>query len=76
MKIMEGQLKETLYAWPRDPNVEQPLAVTNSNIYKKNEVAYICGKIISIVCTDVWLLYQCINLTTYVICRSNWSSQS
>ncbi len=67
MKIMEGQLKETLYAWPRDPNVEQPLAVTNSNIYKKNEVAYICGKTISnvfafiidnsIVCTDVWLLY-------------------
>jgi hypothetical protein len=42
---MEGQLKETLYAWPHDPNVEEPLTVTNTNVYKNNEVTYICGKV-------------------------------
>lgn len=45
MKIMNGQLKETLYAWPHNPNVEEPLAVTDTNIYKNNEVTYICGKV-------------------------------
>lgn len=44
MKMLEGQLKETLFAWPLDPNLEQPLNVTDTNIYKKDEVAYICGK--------------------------------
>ena len=47
MKVMEGQLKETLYEWPHDKNVEEPLAVADTNIYKTNEVAYICGKNIS-----------------------------
>ena len=47
MKMMEGQLKETLYAWPQDPSVEEPLTVTNTNIYKNNEVTYICGKAVS-----------------------------
>ena len=47
MKMMEGQLKETLYAWPRDPSVNEPLNVTDTNIYKQNEVTYICGKVIS-----------------------------
>ena len=47
MKIMEGQLKETLFAWPHDPSVEEQLTETATNIYKNNEVTYICGKIIS-----------------------------
>jgi hypothetical protein len=44
---MEGQLKETLFAWPHDPSVEEQLTETATNIYKNNEVTYICGKIIS-----------------------------
>ena len=47
MKIMEGQLVETLFAWPRDPIVEEQLTEIDSKTYENNQVAHICGKIIS-----------------------------
>jgi cysteine dioxygenase len=42
VKVLDGQLKETLYAWPpSDVTEEQPLIQTDSNIYGRNGVAYI-----------------------------------
>lgn len=45
MKIVQGQLKETVYNWPRDRNVQEPLEVNRTKIHNTNEVTYICGKI-------------------------------
>ncbi|XP_046857591.1 cysteine dioxygenase type 1-like [Xenia sp. Carnegie-2017] len=45
MKIMEGQLKETLYSWPQNNDVEESLNVQECNYFKKDEVAYICDQI-------------------------------
>ena len=43
MKVMEGDLKETLFAWPESGEEEKPLEVKNINNYKKDEVTYISG---------------------------------
>lgn len=41
MKILDGQLKETLYDWPSESNTEQPLKVVGMNYFNTNSVAYI-----------------------------------
>jgi len=45
MKVMEGDLKETLFAWPESGEEEKPLEVKNINNYKKDEVTYISDEI-------------------------------
>ncbi|CAB3983582.1 cysteine dioxygenase type 1 [Paramuricea clavata] len=42
MKIMEGQLVETLFAWPHDPNVQEQLTEIDSKTYENDQVAHIC----------------------------------
>lgn len=44
MKILDGQLKETLYDWPSESNTEQPLKVVGMNYFNTNSVAYINGR--------------------------------
>lgn len=41
MKMLDGQLKETLYAWPSDSGKEEPLTATGINYYDTNSVTYI-----------------------------------
>ena len=44
VKVLDGQLQETLYDWPKDGAYEsQPLSEKHRMIVKKNEVAYMCG---------------------------------
>jgi len=42
VKIMDGQLKESLYDWPENPEDEtQPLRLRTANVYGRDEVTHI-----------------------------------
>lgn len=47
VKVLDGQLKETLFAWPpADTDAEQPLQQTSLSIYDKDGVTYINGALL------------------------------
>eukprot|EP00794_Sanderia_malayensis_P019575 gene19575-21506_t len=41
MKILDGQLQESLYGWPKDGTSNEQMEPLRKNLYNKNEVAYI-----------------------------------
>ena len=43
LKVLDGRLKETQFAWPSKSEPEKPLEPTGSRLYKTNEVNYING---------------------------------
>jgi cysteine dioxygenase len=49
MKVLTGQLKETLYSWPtREPTENgktSPLTITRESLFKENEVTYISDQL-------------------------------
>ncbi len=50
-QVLQGSLKETLYAWPDkkaiDDGKPSPLLVTKETTYSENEVTYMSDKVIS-----------------------------
>jgi cysteine dioxygenase len=45
VKVLQGQLKETRYAWPEDENEEAPMVAIGEDVYNQNEVTYMSDKI-------------------------------
>ena len=45
VKILDGDLQESMFAWPSDSQEETEMAKTDVNVYGKDGVAYINGKL-------------------------------
>ncbi|KJH42491.1 cysteine dioxygenase type I [Dictyocaulus viviparus] len=45
VKILEGVLVETKYAWPEDSNFEAPLKRLDQNYFEENSVSYMSDKL-------------------------------
>ena len=45
VKILDGELRETLYAWPKEGDQEQELKAVKVTTCNKNDATYINGKI-------------------------------
>ena len=43
VKILDGQLQESMYEWPSDSEEEKQMIKTDVHVYKKDGVAYING---------------------------------
>eukprot|EP00795_Rhopilema_esculentum_P003725 gene3725-14999_t len=41
MKVLDGELQETLYGWPQDGIENEKMDPLRKNIYRRNQVAYI-----------------------------------
>ena len=46
--MLEGQLDEVLFDWPKEEGSE--LLMKDTNKYNENECAYICGELLPEVC--------------------------
>ncbi|XP_070536583.1 cysteine dioxygenase type 1-like [Ptychodera flava] len=42
MKVLEGELQETMYAWPSESEPDKEMQESQKNMYNRDEVAYIC----------------------------------
>lgn len=47
VKILNGNLKETMYSWPSDRSDDSEMVQQNENIYSRDGVAYINGALIN-----------------------------
>ena len=46
MKLLDGEIQETLYGWPKDGVDNEKMDPVKVNCYQKNQVAYINGKVL------------------------------
>ena len=46
MKLLDGEIQETLYGWPKDGVDNEKMDPEKVNCYQKNQVAYINGKVL------------------------------
>ena len=44
MKVIDGQVQETLYGWPVEGVENEKMKMLRKNVYGMNQVAYINGK--------------------------------
>ena len=44
MKILQGKLTETQFAWPSKEDLKKPMKVIRANTHETEQVAYINGK--------------------------------
>ena len=44
MKVLDGNIQETLYGWPKDADTNEHLEPLKKNIYSRGQVAYINGR--------------------------------
>ena len=44
MKVLDGKLLETKFAWPSKEDRKKPMKVLGTSTYEKDQVAYINGK--------------------------------
>lgn len=45
MKVLDGNVQEQLYDWPTDSDGEKEMNLRRTNIYDRNQVAYICDEL-------------------------------
>ena len=46
VKMLEGELKETMFEWPSSSEEETEMTLVEKNIYGKNGVTYINGMVL------------------------------
>ena len=55
MKILDGEIQETLYGWPTDDSCPEDgkMKPVKTNQYGKDQVAYIHGNLFLTWCTEI-----------------------